>query len=61
MHPQGLINPTVPGGEEQTFKAFVFAIFDSHMKIQYTGFSSDLRNSLRTLIGRRPDKAHYYK
>lgn len=58
---QGLVNPAVPGGDIADFKAFVFAIYDAQLKIQYTGFSTDLRNTLRTLIGRRPDKAFYYK
>ncbi|KAF5832271.1 hypothetical protein DUNSADRAFT_11914, partial [Dunaliella salina] len=61
INEQGLINPSVPGGEDHVFKAFVFAIYDPQMKIQYTGFSADLRNTLRTMVGRRPDKAHYYK
>jgi hypothetical protein len=60
-HAQGLVNPVLPGSEGKGFKAFVFAVYDAQMKVQYTGFSNDLRNSLRTLMGRRPDKAHYFK
>lgn len=29
--------------------------------MQYIGFSKDVRNSLRTLMGRRPELCHYYK
>ncbi len=42
-------------------KAYVLAVYDEQKRLQYVGFSQDLRNSLRTLLGRRPDKAHYYK
>lgn len=54
---QGLILPEVPEGTEAT----VFAIFDGNKKLQFVGFSKDLRNSLRTLMGRRPDKTHFFK
>lgn len=56
-----MIDPQLPGTEGQAFKAFVFAVLDAQLKVQYTGFSTDLRNSLRTLLGRRPDKAHFFK
>jgi len=49
------------GSSAGPHSAYVFAIYDSHQKLQYIGFSQNLRNSLRTLLGRRPDKAHYYK
>lgn len=42
-------------------EAYVFALFDEHQKLQYVGFSRDLKNSLRTLFSRRPEKAHYFK
>jgi hypothetical protein len=54
---QGLVFPNVPNGVQAT----VFAIYDSRQKLQYVGFSKDLRNSLRTVFSRRPDKAHFYK
>lgn len=54
---QGYIDPPVPEDTE----ASVFAVFDSNKKLQYVGFSKDLRNSLRKLFGRRPDKVYYHK
>jgi hypothetical protein len=53
----GYITPQVEAGTE----ASVFAVLDETKKVQYIGFSKDVRNSLRTLMGRRPDKCHYYK
>lgn len=53
----GYINPPV----EKNTEASVFAVLDEAKKVQYIGFSKDVRNSLRTLLGRRPDKSHYYK
>ncbi len=55
--PQGMIEPEVPAGTA----ASVFAIFDEGKKLQFVGFSKDLRNSLRTVFSRRPDKAFFYK
>lgn len=49
--------PDVPVGTS----AFVFAIYDDKQKLQYIGFSKDMRSTLRTVFGRRPDKAVYYK
>lgn len=54
---QGYISPVIPDGTQAT----VFAIFDDREKLQYVGFSKDLRNTLRTVLGRRPDKAYFYK
>ncbi|CAL8471625.1 g11167 [Coccomyxa elongata] len=54
---QGMIEPEVPAGTA----ASVFAIFDEGKKLQFVGFSKDLRNSLRTVFSRRPDKAFFYK
>ena len=54
---QGLIQPEVPEGTQ----ASVFAVFDEGKKLQFVGFSKDLRNSLRTVFSRRPDKAFFYK
>jgi hypothetical protein len=50
---------TLPDGGKPA--SYVFAVYDAHQKLQYVGFSRDLRNSLRTLLGRRPDKAFFYK
>jgi len=41
--------------------ASVVAVFYRNRKIQYIGFSKDLRNSLRTLMGRRPELCYFYK
>ncbi|KAG6541799.1 hypothetical protein Mapa_016814 [Marchantia paleacea] len=57
INQQGRIQPLV----EKSTKASVFAIFDQNKKIQYIGFSRDVRNSLRTLMGRRPTLCYYYK
>ncbi len=54
---QGMIQPDVPEGTA----ASVFAIFDEAKKLQFVGFSKDLRNSLRTVFSRRPDRAFFYK
>ena len=52
-----MIEPEVPAGTA----ASVFAIFDEGKKLQFVGFSKDLRNSLRTVFSRRPDKAFFHK
>lgn len=57
INQQGRIQPPV----ELNTAASVFAICDQNKKIQYIGFSKDVRNSLRLLMGRRPDMCHYYK
>ena len=54
---QGLIQPMIPSNSE----AAVFAVYNDRKQLQYVGFSKDLYNSLRTLLGRRPDKAFFYK
>lgn len=54
---QGYFTPEIPEGTQGT----VFAVFDDAKKLQYVGFSKDLRNTLRTVFGRRPDKAFFYK
>lgn len=54
---QGYVSPDVPPGTA----AAVFAVYDDHQKLQYIGFSKELRSSLRTVLGRRPDKAYYFK
>jgi hypothetical protein len=41
--------------------ASVFAVYDATKTIQYIGFSKDLRNSLRSLLGRRPELCHYFR
>jgi hypothetical protein len=52
-----MIQPTVPEGTQ----ASVFAVFDDKKKLQFVGFSKDVRNSLRTVFSRRPDRAFFYK
>lgn len=42
-------------------QATVFALYDEARCLQYVGFSRGLRDSLRTLFSRRPDKAHAFK
>lgn len=54
---QGMIQPEVPAGTQ----ASVFAVFDDRKKLQFVGFSKDVRNSLRTVFSRRPDRAFFYK
>lgn len=54
---QGYVNPEVPEGTEAT----VFAVYDEAKILQYVGFSKGLRDSLRTLFSRRPEKAHSYR
>eukprot|EP00475_Leptophrys_vorax_P022640 TRINITY_DN30857_c0_g1_i1.p1 TRINITY_DN30857_c0_g1~~TRINITY_DN30857_c0_g1_i1.p1 ORF type:complete len:420 (-),score=26.91 TRINITY_DN30857_c0_g1_i1:217-1476(-) len=54
---QGRIVPAVEPGTA----ASVFAVLDKNKKVQYIGFSKDVRNSLRTLMGRRPELCFYYK
>jgi hypothetical protein len=51
------VNPLIPEGSQ----GHVFAIYDVNAKLQYIGFSKSLRTTLRTLLGRRPDKAHFFK
>lgn len=52
-----MIQPEVP----EDIQASIFAVFDEAKKLQFIGFSKDLRNSLRTVFSRRPDKAFFYK
>lgn len=52
-----MIQPEVPEGTQ----ASVFAVFDDKKKLQFVGFSKDVRNSLRTVFSRRPDKAFFFK
>jgi hypothetical protein len=54
---QGFVSPEVEPGAA----AAVFAVYDNHQKLQYIGFSKDLQSSLRTVLGRRPDKAFFFK
>ncbi|CAI7810492.1 unnamed protein product [Closterium sp. NIES-54] len=57
INQQGRIVPPVDPGTT----ASVFAVLDKNKKVQYIGFSKDVRNSLRTLMGRRPEFCYYYK
>ncbi|WIA16386.1 hypothetical protein OEZ86_007875 [Tetradesmus obliquus] len=57
INPQGFVSPEIVPGSA----AAVFSVYDEGQKLQYIGFSKELRGSLRTLLGRRPDKAFYFK
>lgn len=57
INSQGRIVPPV----EPNTEASVFAVLDKNKKVQYIGFSKDLRNSLRILMGRRPEFCYFYK
>lgn len=39
----------------------MFALYDEARTLQYVGFSKGLRDTLRTLFSRRPEKTHYFK
>lgn len=54
---QGHINPNVPDGAGPC----VFAIYDDKQRLQYIGTALELRSALRICIGRRPEKAHFYR
>ena len=54
-HPQGYI--TSPGGPTPA----VLAIYSDARVLQLVAFSANAAASLITLLGRRPDKAHYYR
>jgi len=54
---QGFVRPAIPDGGA----AAVFAIYSDARVLQVVAFSTDLRRSLLTVLGRRPDKAYYYK
>lgn len=53
----GIILPEVPDGA----KVSAFLIYDIIGKPMYMGFSKDLRNTLRTLLVRRPELCYTYK
>eukprot|EP01018_Ginkgo_biloba_P034903 Gb_22550 [translate_table: standard] len=57
INKQGRIQPT----KDIDTAASVFAVFDRNKRIQYIGFSKGLKNSLRTLMGRRPELCYFYK
>jgi len=57
INEHGFVLPDVPEGTV----ASAFMIFDSQNKPQYLGFSKDLRNTLRTLVCRRPELCYKYK
>jgi len=63
INTQGMVAPESMEGMQDvaSCKSFVFGLYDGKQKLQYIGFSKDLRNSLRTLLGRRPDKAFFFK
>ncbi|GLC44486.1 hypothetical protein PLESTB_000068200 [Pleodorina starrii] len=57
INTQGMVLPENPEGT----RGATYAIFDEKQKLQYIGTTPDLRNALRTALGRRPEKTHYYK
>ncbi|EFJ29207.1 hypothetical protein SELMODRAFT_410819 [Selaginella moellendorffii] len=57
VNKDGRIQPPV----DPDTAATIFAVIDNNNRVQYIGFSKDIRNSLRTLIGRRPELCHFYK
>ncbi|GFR47804.1 hypothetical protein Agub_g9580 [Astrephomene gubernaculifera] len=57
INTQGMVLPDVPDG----MRGSTYAIYDEKQKLQYVGTTPDLRNALRTALGRRPEKAYYYK
>lgn len=57
INSHGRIMPPV----EPNTQASVFAVLDKNKKVQYIGFSKDLRNSLRVLMGRRPEFCYFFK
>ncbi|GBG61130.1 hypothetical protein CBR_g19207 [Chara braunii] len=50
-----------PPPQDASTKASVFAVYDAGKKAQYVGFSKDARNSLRTLLCRRPELCYFYQ
>eukprot|EP00929_Paragymnodinium_shiwhaense_P119525 TRINITY_DN91437_c0_g1_i1.p1 TRINITY_DN91437_c0_g1~~TRINITY_DN91437_c0_g1_i1.p1 ORF type:complete len:432 (-),score=111.58 TRINITY_DN91437_c0_g1_i1:212-1507(-) len=57
INEHGFVLPTIPDDTQ----ASAFLILDSRSKPQYIGFSKDLRNTLRTLLCRRPELCYSYK
>lgn len=52
---------TLPPPPAPPVQATVFALYDEARTLQYVGFSKGLRDTLRTLFSRRPEKTHYFK
>lgn len=57
INTQGMVLPEVASGS----KGAVFAIYDEKQKLQYIGISGDVRNAVRAVLSRRPEKAFFYK
>lgn len=57
INERGFILPEIPAGTA----ASAFVIYDAQHKAQYIGFSKDLRNTLRTLLCRRPENTYFFK
>mmetsp|Transcript_15630 Transcript_15630/g.49078 ORF Transcript_15630/g.49078 Transcript_15630/m.49078 type:complete len:244 (-) Transcript_15630:689-1420(-) len=57
INTEGLILPKFKRG----CKATIFAILDDKKKVQYIGFSKDIRGTLRTMMGRQPKLCYFYK
>jgi len=54
---EGEVNPN----QEDNVQSSVFAIFDQAKQLQFIGFSKNLRNSLRTVLGRQSGLCYYYR
>lgn len=57
INENGFVLPELP----DSTAASVFVLYDAQHQAQYLGFSKDLRNSLRTLLCRRPELCYHYK
>ena len=57
VNARGWVFPVSPLGTV----ASVFAVLDDKQVVQFIGFSKDLRNTLRALIGRRPHLVHSFR
>jgi hypothetical protein len=55
---QGYIAPPIPADSDG---ACVLAIYSENRTLQLVAFSADPRKSLVTLVGRRPDRAFFYR
>jgi len=57
INEHGIVLAEVPEGT----KASAFVLYDATHKAQYLGFSKDLRNTLRTLLCRRPELSYFFR
>ncbi len=57
IDPRGWVFPVSPLGTN----ASIFAVYDASERVQYIGFSKELRTTLRLLLCRRPELCHSYR